>query len=88
MCWIGSERGTEGGQMTQTRLGSFTEAWTNIGVGFSINYLINLFVVPWMFDIVMTPTKALGIGALFTVVALGRGYFLRRWFNHIRFGNK
>ena len=73
--------------MAQTRLGSFVEAWANIAVGFGINFTANLIVLPWFgFDV--TPTDALGIGAVFTAISLARSYVIRRWFNGLRFGNR
>lgn len=72
--------------MTQTRLGSFAEAWANIGVGFAINFTANLIVLPW-FGLAITPSKAFGIGIIFTVISLVRSYVLRRWFNGLKFGN-
>lgn len=72
--------------MTQTRLGSFVEAWANIAVGFGINYVANLAVLP-LFGFAVTPAQAFGIGVIFTVISLVRSYALRRWFNGLRFGN-
>lgn len=70
----------------QTKTGSFVEAWANIVVGFSINFAANLVILPWFgFDI--TPSKAFGIGVIFTVISLARSYVLRRWFNGLKFGN-
>jgi hypothetical protein len=71
----------------QTKLGSFVEAWANIAVGFSINFVANLVVMPW-FGFHVTPTDAFGIGVIFTVISLARSYVLRRWFNGLKFGNK
>lgn len=72
--------------MAQTKLGSFTEAWANIAVGFAINFTANMIVLPWFgFDI--TAGKAFGIGLIFTAISLARSYVLRRWFNGLRFGN-
>lgn len=74
-------------RMAQTRFGSFVEAWANIGVGFGVNFLGNLLILPHFgFDI--TPAKAFGIGVIFTVISLVRQYILRRWFNGLKFGNK
>ena len=70
----------------QTKLGSFTEAWANIAVGFTINFFANLIVLPW-FGMAVTPSKAFGIGVIFTVISLVRSYVLRRWFNGLKFGN-
>lgn len=72
--------------MAQTRAGSFAEAWANIAVGFGINYAANLIVLPW-FGLAVTPSKAFGIGIVFTVISLARSYVLRRWFNGLKFGN-
>ncbi len=72
--------------MAQTKLGSFAEAWTNIGVGFAINWCANMVVLP-MFGIPMSGTKAFHIGLVFTAISLARSYVLRRWFNGLKFGN-
>lgn len=72
--------------MSQTKLGSFVEAWANIAVGFSINFCANLIVLPW-FGFNVTPHAAFGIGIVFTVISLVRSYVLRRWFNGLKFGN-
>jgi len=67
----------------QTKLMSWVEAATNIAVGFGINLTANLTVLPW-FGFAVTLGDALGIGLIFTVIALVRSYLLRRVFNHIR----
>jgi hypothetical protein len=71
----------------QTRLGSFIEAWANIGVGFAINYFANLAIMP-LFGFAITYGQAFWIGVIFTVISLVRQYVLRRWFNGLKFGNK
>lgn len=71
----------------QTKFGSFIEAWANIIVGFTINFFANLIVLPW-FGMAVTPSKAFGIGIIFTVISLVRSYVLRRWFNGLKFGNQ
>lgn len=72
--------------MSQTKLGSFAEAWANIAVGFGVNFTANLIVLP-MFGFNVTPSDALGIGVVFTVISLIRSYVLRRWFNGLRWGH-
>jgi uncharacterized membrane protein (DUF485 family) len=72
--------------MAQTKLGSFTEAWANIAVGFGINFAANLVVLPW-FGHDVTAGDAFGIGIVFTAISLARSYVLRRWFNGLKFGN-
>lgn len=71
----------------QTKFGSFIEAWANIIVGFTINFFANLAVLP-LFGLAVTPSKAFGIGVIFTAISLVRSYVLRRWFNGLKFGNE
>lgn len=71
----------------QTKLGSFTEAWANVVVGFAINFCANLLVLPH-FGFAVTMAQAFGIGLVFTAISLVRSYVLRRWFNGLKFGNK
>lgn len=73
--------------MSQTKIGSFAEAWLNIAVGFGINFAANMVVLP-QFGFPVTPWAAFGIGLVFTVISLARSYILRRWFNGLRWGNK
>ena len=72
--------------MAQTKLGSFVEAWTNIAIGFAINWTANMLVLP-LFGFNVTGAQAFGIGIVFTVISLVRQYVLRRWFNGLKFGN-
>jgi hypothetical protein len=72
--------------MRQTRMGSIAEQAANIAVGFSINFVANLVVLPWFgFDV--TPADAFGMGLIFTVISFLRGYVLRRYFNGLKFGH-
>lgn len=73
--------------MAQTKFGSFTEAWANIGVGFAINWTANMVFLPMFGFSALTAFKAFGIGLVFTCISLVRQYVLRRWFNGLRFGN-
>jgi hypothetical protein len=74
--------------MAQTKIGSFAEAWMNVAVGFSLNALANVVVLP----IVGLPRPSfaqnMGIGVLMTFVSVGRSYALRRWFNNLKWSNK
>lgn len=69
--------------MSQTRLGSWLEAWANIAIGFAINWCANMIVLPW-FGFHVTASAAFHIGLVFTVISLVRSYALRRVFNRIR----
>ena len=66
--------------MNQSRLGSLIEALVNILIGFTINWVANLLVLPW-FGFNVTGSQAFGIGVVFTVISLVRSYVIRRWFN-------
>jgi hypothetical protein len=73
--------------MAQTKLGSFTEAWANIAVGFSINWIANMVILP-LYGFNIRPGAAFSMGLIFTVISLARSYILRRYFNGLKFGNR
>lgn len=73
--------------MSQTKKGSIAEAWANIAVGFSINYVANLLIFP-LFGMHISLTSNLLMGSIYTVISLVRSYVLRRWFNGLKFGNQ
>lgn len=64
----------------QTKVHSFIEAWANIAIGFSINFVANMLILP-AFGFNVSAGQAFGIGVIFTVISLVRSYVLRRWFN-------
>jgi hypothetical protein len=67
----------------QTRTGSAIEVATNILVGFSINWVANLLILP-LYGFQITGGQAFSMGLIFTAIAIVRGYVLRRVFNRIR----
>jgi len=69
--------------VSQTRLGSWLEAWANIVIGFGINWAANLLVFP-LFGFNITAGQAFHVGLIFTAISLVRSYALRRVFNRIR----
>jgi len=73
--------------VSQTKLGSFVESWTNIGVGFTLNYFANLLIFP-LFGFHISYGANFVMGLLYTVISLVRSYALRRAFNRAKFGNK
>ena len=73
--------------MAQTKFGSFTEACTNIAIGFSLNFFVNLATLPLLWNPASPKLSAFYIGLVFTAVSLIRQFVLRRWFNGLRFGN-
>lgn len=68
--------------MRQTRLGSWLEAWANIAVGFGVNWLANMIVLP-AFGFRITGGQAFHLGLIYTAISLVRSYLLRRVFNRI-----
>lgn len=66
--------------MTQSRLGSAIEVAANIVIGFAINWVVNLVVLP-LYGFQVSPGQAFSMGLVFTVIAIVRGYVLRRYFN-------
>ena len=64
----------------QSKLQSLIEAWANIIIGFSINYVANLLIFPiFGFHIGLGANFLMGL--IYTVISLIRSYALRRWFN-------
>jgi hypothetical protein len=66
--------------MNQTRLGSFIEAWINVAIGFAINFVANLVILP-LIGFHISVGQNLFIGVLYTVISVARSYVIRRWFN-------
>ena len=66
----------------QTRVRSFIEVCVNILIGFTINWSANMLILP-MFGFNVSASEAFEIGLLFTIIAIFRGYFVRRIFNKI-----
>ena len=67
----------------QTRLGSFIEAWANIFIGFTINWIANMVILP-LYGFHIHAGQAFSMGLLFTGISLVRSYALRRWFNTLK----
>lgn len=74
--------------MSQTKQGSFAEAWANIAVGFGVNFGANMLILPLFGFTALTWHSNLVIGAIYTVISLVRSYVLRRWFNGLKWGNR
>lgn len=67
--------------MTQSKLGSFIEAWVNVFIGFWINFAANLVILPMFGFTGLTLATNFYIGLAYTVVSVARSYVIRRWFN-------
>lgn len=66
--------------MTQTRLGSLIEVLFNIAIGFAINWVANIYILP-LYGFQITGGQAFSMGLIFTVISVVRSYVIRRWFN-------
>lgn len=64
----------------QSRKASLAEAWTNIIVGFAINYTANLLIFP-LFDMHISYSANFIMGLIYTGISLVRSYVLRRVYN-------
>src|SRR5690606_634591 len=78
----------KGEAVRQTVWGSIVEAKTNIAVGFGINYVANMTILPLFGFDSLTPGKNFVIGLLYTGISLVRQFVIRRWFNGLKWGHK
>lgn len=60
---------------------SWMESWSNIFIGFAINYTANLLILPLFGFSTLTPSKNFVLGLLYTVISLFRSFCIRRWYN-------
>lgn len=66
----------------QTPRGAIVEAWTNIALGFSVNWLANIVLIP-----LMSPGGHMTLAAnfwggwIYTSISIIRQFAIRRWFN-------
>jgi hypothetical protein len=66
--------------MNQTRLGSLIEAFVNVLIGFTINYIANLLIFP-LYGFHISLMDNLTMGFIYTGISIARSYVIRRWFN-------
>jgi len=67
--------------MTQSKLGSFIESCVNVLVGFWINFIANLLILPLFGFHDLTLANNFYIGLIYTAISVIRSYVVRRWFN-------
>ncbi len=65
----------------QTKLGSLVEAWANVFIGFGINFVANMLILPMFGFTSLTFGTNLAIGVMYTAISVARSYIVRRWFN-------
>jgi hypothetical protein len=73
--------------MMQTRWQSFVESCINVAIGYGVALMAQIVVFP-IFDINISMSSNLAIGAIFTFVSIVRSYAVRRVFNHIHRGKQ
>lgn len=66
--------------MNQSRLGSLIEALINVAIGFAINFVANILILP-LIGFHISVGQNLFIGVLYTLISVARSYTVRRWFN-------
>ena len=57
------------------------EAFTNVFIGFTINFVANWLILPWFFGIEADLASFAWLGAVYTVISIARSYVIRRAFN-------
>jgi hypothetical protein len=66
----------------QSPRSAIIEAWFNIVIGFSINYVANLLIIPLAIEGgTLTHAGNFWMGWVFTTVSIVRQFVIRRWFN-------
>lgn len=66
--------------MEQTKIESFLESLVNILIGYGVALASQIIIFP-LFDINVSLSTNVWIGAWFAVISLVRSYVIRRWFN-------
>lgn len=72
--------------MKQSRAMSLIESLANVAVGYGVAVVTQILIFP-IFGLHTTLAQNLMMGAIFTVVSIGRSYALRRLFEEIRVRN-
>src|ERR1700674_4153870 len=67
-------RDTEDVEMSQTKLGSFVEAWMNVAIVFSINYACTLLILP-LYGFHISLRDNFTMGCIYTIVSVVRSYY-------------
>lgn len=69
--------------MKQSRAMSLIESLANVAVGYGVAVVTQILIFP-IFGLHTTLAQNFMMGAIFTVVSIGRSYALRRLFEEIR----
>lgn len=66
----------------QSRRESVIEAWVNIVIGFSINFTMNIWLLPLMSGVPVSHEANFWGGWIYTSISIIRQFAVRRWFNN------
>jgi hypothetical protein len=66
----------------QTRRQSLFESCINVAIGYGVAIVSQITVFP-LFSIQIPLASNLAIGAIFTIISIGRSYMVRRVFNKL-----
>jgi len=64
----------------QSPRSSVAEAWMNIVIGFGINFMVNMALLP-LVNASFTAGENFMLGWIYTAVSIVRQYAIRRWWN-------
>jgi hypothetical protein len=65
----------------QTPREAIIEAWVNLVIGFTINFIANLWLIPLMAGVELSHSANFWGGWVYTTISILRQYTIRRWFN-------
>lgn len=65
----------------QSRLASVVEAWVNIFIGFTVNFIANHWLIPMMTGVELAAAANWWGGWVYTALSMLRQLTIRRWFN-------
>jgi hypothetical protein len=68
--------------VTQTRLQSFRESWTNTALGLVVSIAASFVIFP-LLGMQSNAFQNIGAVLAFTVISVARNYVVRRFFNHV-----
>lgn len=71
----------------QTPRGAIVEAWTNIAVGFTVNYCANFMLLP-LVGVQIGAADNFMLGWCYTAISIVRSYLIRRFFNFVEWSQR
>lgn len=71
----------------QSPRGAIIEAWTNIVIGFSVNYFANFLLLP-LVGVHVNAADNFMLGWCYTAISIVRAYCIRRFFNFVEWSRR